>query len=310
MLKITDPKILKMDYKFFTESFYGTAPLVPAFMKSQSATQFGRPTEKESEVYEALIAFHKQLRNSEFFHCELSQIFYDDMTYYQDELYDLACSGKMPAFKEESYIIHVSSKMTWLITVRGEGGEIFWTSSRWRANIGLQNLTRGVQVSDFYSGQSTGGKFVKKGMSINGSLQSLDDLHGLLGGELEPQEEDEDIEGQDFDRTWSGPLIATLYIKYGEIDTKGFTAKKVAPTTAPRTERRKSQRNFSKGIVKISSSWLNNLVVEGDINVRGHFRLQACGHGWTNRKIIYIHPHVRKGYNKAAERWSKMPSDN
>ena len=295
-----------MKYKHFTESFYGSAPLVPVFMRSPSAVQLGRPTEKESEVYSLVVKFHEELRNAEFFHCELSQTFYDDLSGYQDELYDLARGGKIPAFKEESYVIHVSDKMTWLVTTWAQDGEIFWTSSRWRANIGLQNLTRGVQVSDFYTGRSDNGKFVKKGLSVNGNLGSLDGLKTLSDGGL-PQEE---LGDTDFDRTWSGPLIAALFIKFGEIDTKGFAAKRVAPTTASRKDRRKSQRDFQKGIVMITSNWLNNIVVEGDINVRGHFRLQACGQGWTDRKIVYIHPHVRKGYSKAAERWRQMPSDN
>jgi len=52
----------------------------------------------------------------------------------------------------------------------------------------------------------------------------------------------------------------------------------------------------------ISSNWFYNIVRTEGFNVRGHFRLQPCGEGMQDRKLIYINDFQKHGYKRKAQK--------
>ena len=53
-------------------------------------------------------------------------------------------------------------------------------------------------------------------------------------------------------------------------------------------------------VTLINSSYFTKIYVEGGFEVSGHFRLQACGQGLQDRRLIYIQPYVKNGYTRRA----------
>lgn len=47
-------------------------------------------------------------------------------------------------------------------------------------------------------------------------------------------------------------------------------------------------------------SWFTQICNNEDYTVRGHFRLQACGKGWQDRRLVYINEFTKHGYHRQA----------
>lgn len=60
--------------------------------------------------------------------------------------------------------------------------------------------------------------------------------------------------------------------------------------------------NPNKDSIKIlDSSWYTSIVRDTGFNVTGHLRMQAYGHNWSERRLIYIDSFVKKGYIRKAK---------
>lgn len=56
------------------------------------------------------------------------------------------------------------------------------------------------------------------------------------------------------------------------------------------------------GFTYITSQWFTNLERSGAFGVKGHWRLQACGEGMKDRKLIWVKDFVKEGYSRRAQR--------
>ena len=94
--------------------------------------------------------------------------------------------------------------------------------------------------------------------------------------------------------------VATLILKkYGEVETVlvGAGVRRKMPETK---EIIMNKAPFS--ITQLDSSWLRTIIRTEGFMVRGHFRLQACGVGLKERKLIYIEPYEKHGYTRTAKK--------
>ncbi len=87
-------------------------------------------------------------------------------------------------------------------------------------------------------------------------------------------------------------LIANInFIKYASIETKILKPRESAD------EINCKYINDSKSTVRVlNSTWFTNLIKSDAFNVRGHFRLQPCGDGYKDKKLIWINGYEKKGY--------------
>jgi len=92
-------------------------------------------------------------------------------------------------------------------------------------------------------------------------------------------------------------LSYILFIKYANVETKYLNAgQKIKEIDCKYLNETKSQVNI------LSSTWFTNLVKSDAFKVRGHFRLQPCGEGMKDRKLIWISDFQKEGYNRQADK--------
>lgn len=63
--------------------------------------------------------------------------------------------------------------------------------------------------------------------------------------------------------------------------------------------------NTNRKINILDSKWFTTLVKSDAFKVRGHFRLQPCGEGMKDRKLIWINDFEKSGYTAPARKLSK-----
>lgn len=92
-------------------------------------------------------------------------------------------------------------------------------------------------------------------------------------------------------------LAILILKKYGEVETqiiagntrrKSLNSNEIIMNSAP----------FK--ITQVDSMWLRTIIRTEGFLVRGHFRLQACGENYQDRKLIYIYPFQKHGYVRRA----------
>lgn len=81
------------------------------------------------------------------------------------------------------------------------------------------------------------------------------------------------------------------YFEYDEIRISPFSSKKLQGC--------RYQNNSKKEVTVINIDWVRNLKIIQSIGVRGHFRNQACGEGFKERKLTWISDHIRNYQKKA-----------
>lgn len=86
-------------------------------------------------------------------------------------------------------------------------------------------------------------------------------------------------------------VIMTLFIKYAEIEVKYLPANKKVKDIST-----KYVNETDSNIQVLDSTWFTTLVKSDAFKVRGHFRLQPCGAGMKDRKLIWINDFEKKGY--------------
>ena len=106
------------------------------------------------------------------------------------------------------------------------------------------------------------------------------------------------IDGYDLfgdNRAFYWTILFSLFIKYSDTDTKVLLPK----TKINAFNCRYSNLTKEKFTI-LDSTWLTTLVKSDSFKVRGHFRLQPCGPGLKDRKLIWIDEFKKGGYTRKA----------
>ena len=89
-------------------------------------------------------------------------------------------------------------------------------------------------------------------------------------------------------------IVYHLFKKYAQVQT--VDAKSLKRTDAEQPE----LKTTINGIQYLDASWYTTIVRNEGFGVRGHFRLQPCGEGRKDKKLIYINEYRKHGYVRKA----------
>ena len=89
-------------------------------------------------------------------------------------------------------------------------------------------------------------------------------------------------------------IVYHLFRKYAPIET--MDAKSARPQSPQQPEVRTTLRD----VRFLDATWYTTIVRSEGFGVRGHFRLQPCGTGRKDRKLIYINEFRKHGYVRKA----------
>lgn len=93
-------------------------------------------------------------------------------------------------------------------------------------------------------------------------------------------------------------LVAHLnFIRYAQVETKELPAGQMTKFVDC-----KYRNDTKSNITILNSTWFTNLVKSDAFKVRGHFRLQPCGEGHKDRKLIWINDFQKEGYTAPARK--------
>lgn len=130
---------------------------------------------------------------------------------------------------------------------------------------------------------------------VPGMAKYFLDYHGLSSGHFDS------VAG-----SWQAGLFESLYamlfevlvfIKYAQIQVKEVPAgKKVKDFNC------KYVNDTPSDIRILDSTWFTTLVKSEAFKVRGHFRLQPCGEGLKDKKLIWISDYEKQGYTRHFKR--------
>lgn len=87
-----------------------------------------------------------------------------------------------------------------------------------------------------------------------------------------------------------------LFMRYCEIETKEIKAESKGHHVNC-----KYVNETKQNIEVLDSTWFTTIIRSGAFKVGGHFRLQACGTGMKDRKLIWIAPFEKEGYTRKAK---------
>lgn len=107
---------------------------------------------------------------------------------------------------------------------------------------------------------------------------------------------DADISKTAMDLT-STLILILNFIKYAPIEVKFLGAGKRAKDISC-----KYANDTKSNINILDSTWFTTLVKSEGFKVRGHFRLQPCGEGMKDRKLIWINDFEKEGYTRHFKR--------
>ena len=94
-------------------------------------------------------------------------------------------------------------------------------------------------------------------------------------------------------------LIFGLFKKYADIETNELPAgQKIKGINC---EYGHALNETKLNLTYLTSTWFTNLVKSDSFNVRGHFRFQACGKSFKERKLIWINEFQKEGYERKAD---------
>lgn len=108
---------------------------------------------------------------------------------------------------------------------------------------------------------------------------------------------------KDFSESFEDISVSTLLPILIFLDTVEMQEKVVKANTKQRGISKKSgHTNLSEfDVAIITSAYFTKIYVEGGFEVSGHWRMQPCGPGMQDRKLIYINPFVKDGYTRRAQ---------
>lgn len=88
-----------------------------------------------------------------------------------------------------------------------------------------------------------------------------------------------------------------FFIRYANIETKIVNKNTVSGI---RCVEDKIHSDFDFNIEVVDSTWFTSIIREKGFGVRGHFRLQPCGEGLKEKKLIWINDFEKTGYTRIA----------
>lgn len=91
-------------------------------------------------------------------------------------------------------------------------------------------------------------------------------------------------------------LSLILFMKYCDIESRI-----VKPVSKEWHVGTKYVNDTKHKVEILDSTWFTNIVREEGFSVRGHFRLQACGPGLSQRKLRWITEFEKQGYTRIAK---------
>jgi hypothetical protein len=91
-------------------------------------------------------------------------------------------------------------------------------------------------------------------------------------------------------------VLLEVFKKYATVETKYLKAE-----TTKKELFCKYVNDTKLDILHLDCKWFTTLVKSDGFNVRGHFRLQPCGENRKDRKIIWVEPFEKMGYNSPAK---------
>lgn len=86
------------------------------------------------------------------------------------------------------------------------------------------------------------------------------------------------------------------FLKYADIELKQLPA-----NTRTKDIRCKYVNDTNLNITLLDSKWFTTLIKSNAFKVRGHFRLQACGEGLKDRKLIWVNDFIKSGCTAPAK---------
>jgi hypothetical protein len=92
-------------------------------------------------------------------------------------------------------------------------------------------------------------------------------------------------------------ICIELFTQYSEITTKILPPNRQIWDGINCLYNNKTQSDIN--IVDLT--WFTTLIKSDGFKVRGHFRLQPCGEGMKDRKLIWINEFQKEGYNREAK---------
>lgn len=95
-----------------------------------------------------------------------------------------------------------------------------------------------------------------------------------------------------------GFIIATTnFIKYAPIETKIIES-----NSKIKTQNNKYVNDTKSNITLLTCTWFTNLVKSDGFKVKGHFRLQPCGVGRLELKLVWVNDYEKTGYTAPARK--------
>ncbi|MFT6841799.1 MAG: hypothetical protein ACI8Q1_000242 [Parvicella sp.] len=95
-------------------------------------------------------------------------------------------------------------------------------------------------------------------------------------------------------------VSAIIFIELAEIETV-----KIKPNQKiGKTKKTSIVNSGSTEFVVVRSSWNKEYTLSGSFDVSGHFRMQPCGKGMLDRKLIFIKPFSKNGYHRKSNKES------
>jgi hypothetical protein len=97
---------------------------------------------------------------------------------------------------------------------------------------------------------------------------------------------------------WEVVFLSLLFfIEYAEVETKRVDANRKSKAFAC-----KYVNDTSLNLQFYDSKYFTSIVKSSSFNVRGHWRLQPCGEGLKDRKLIWINDFQKEGYTAPARK--------
>lgn len=100
-------------------------------------------------------------------------------------------------------------------------------------------------------------------------------------------------------------LFMINFLRYAQVETKFLPAGQMTKFVDC-----KYRNDTKSNITILNSTWFTNLVKSDAFKVRGHFRLQPCGEGHKDRKLIWINDFQKEGYTAPARKLNTLNSQN
>lgn len=104
-------------------------------------------------------------------------------------------------------------------------------------------------------------------------------------------------EAQNFARgLFQNAIVFYMFKRYAQVEIKILEPKRKIKDVGCKYL---NETDFT--VTHLDSKWFTTLVKSDSFKVRGHFRLQACGPSYNDRKLVWINDFMKEGYTAKAK---------